>query len=554
MALTSVSLVPQAEPSPYVLVVRGAWESVVRLERSPTTIGRRPEKDVCIDHPCMSRDHAAITRDGEDFFIEDQGSKHGTYVNGTRVTARQKLSRDDRIEFGDPDLGCVIFFPRSPEKEAAEARSSLRELDTRELLSQISEHQPAGGAADLERLSLFLEAARKLNSVSVLDEILVTLIEATLRLTKADRGFVFLCEEGGKLRLAAGLDAQGRTLREDSTISRSTLMKAVTSGCEFLVTDTSSSAELSGQQSIVAFDLRTVICIPLLRHRQGSAKQVGGVLYLDSRQTSRNFSIVSNDLLRAIAREAAALVENAELVQQQERARRYEQELAIAGGIQQHLMTVRIPETSFARVRARNIPCKDIGGDFFDVIATDKDIAVVVADICGKGVSAALLASILQGIIYAQLMSSVSLADIAEGTNRFLCQKDLGEKYATLIIARLGAAGLLELLNCGHVAPFLVHKGQITRTEPQNPPVGLLPGLPYSTQTFQLAAGDRLVLVTDGITEAQDAAGEFFGDDRLQEAVATNSFDEIIARVQAFCRETPFDDDCTVLELQYQKP
>jgi serine phosphatase RsbU (regulator of sigma subunit) len=409
-----------------------------------------------------------------------------------------------------------------------------------------------GATADLERLSLFLEAARKLNTSRVLNDILLTLIEATLRLTKAERGFVFLCDRSGKLRLAAGLDEHGSTLLEDSTISHSTLMKAINAACEFLITDTSSSAELSQQMSIVNFELRTVICIPLLRHPDGSTTHVSGALYLDSHQASRDLSTVSNDLLRTIAREAAALVENAELVQEQEISRRYEQELAIAGTIQQHLMTVTIPGSSFAHVRARNIPCKEIGGDFYDVIASAGCISAVLADICGKGVSAALLASILQGMIYAQLKASVPLEEIADVANRFLCQKDLGEKYATLVIARLDPDGKLEFVNCGHVPPFLVRGGELVRTQPRNPPVGLLDGLTYTTESYQLAPEDRLVVFTDGLTEAQDASGEYFGDERLREAVAANSFDEIFARLQDFCGETPLNDDCTVLEVHYQ--
>jgi serine phosphatase RsbU (regulator of sigma subunit) len=531
-----------------LLVVREGKHTVVQLDRSKITVGRRPEKDIYIDHGLMSRDHAVIIREGEDFFVEDQGSKLGTYVNASRLTGRRKLSPNDRIHFGNAEIGHIIFFPQGHADKA-----TTGDWDARDLLSQVSEKPPTGAAADLERLSLFLETASRLNTARVLDDILVTLVEATLRLTKAERGFVFLCDAGGKLRLAAGLDANGNTLREDSTISRSTLKKALTSGCEFLVTDTSSSAELARQMSIVTFDLRTVICIPLLRRADGANQQVGGVLYLDSKHTSRDFSNVSNDLLRAIAREAAAMVENAELVQQQEQARRYEQELAVAGTIQQHLMTVDIPDSSFALVRARNIPCKDIGGDFFDVVTTGKDISVVVTDVCGKGVTAALLASILQGIIYVQLKSSVPLAEIADATNRFLCQKDLGEKYATLIIARLNEAGVLEVINCGHVTPILVRNGQITRSAPQNPPVGLVPGLPYVTETHQLAPGDRLILVTDGITEARDAAGKFFGDERLEEAIAaSNSFEGILERVQGFCGDIPFNDDCTVLEVRYQ--
>ena len=549
MALHStVFSFPEPEPFPCVLVVRGTEESILRPQHLPITIGRKPEKDIYIADARVSRDHAVIVGEDGQFFLEDQNSKLGTYVNGVRVSGRHRLSSNDRIDFGHAELGYIIF---SPPTETIKPPSSTDEPGARELLTQISEQQSMGAAADLERLSLFLEAARKLNTACVLDEILVTLIEATLRLTKAERGFVFLCDKSGKLRLAAGLDERGRTLREDSTISHSTLMKAVSSACEFLITDTASS-ELAQQMSIMNFDLRTVICIPLLRHPDGSTPQVSGALYLDSQRISRDLSTVSNNLLRAIAREAAALVENAELVQEQENTRRYEQELAIAGTIQQQLMTVKIPGSSFAQVHARNIPCKEIGGDFFDVIATESSISAVLADVCGKGVSAALLASILQGMIYAQLKASVPLAEIADVANRFLCQKDLAEKYATLTIARLSPAGLLEFINCGHVTPFLVRGGTLARTQPQNPPVGLLEDVSYTTETYELAPGDRLVVFTDGITEAQDAAGEFFGDDRLREAVAANSLDEIFARVQAFCRDTPLNDDCTVLELQYQ--
>lgn len=408
-------------------------------------------------------------------------------------------------------------------------------------------------AADLERLSLFLEAARRLNTARVLDEILITLLEATLRLTKAERGFVFLRAKDAKLRLAAGLDAKGKTLHQDSTISRSILNKAVESGSEFVVTDTSASEELAGQMSIVAFELRTVICIPLMRRGEGgSVATASGALYLDSKRASRETSTVSHDLLRAIAREAAAMVENAELVQEQERARRYEQELAISASIQQGLMTVRIPDSPFAQVNARNLSCKEIGGDFFDVVKSGDCLTAVVTDVCGKGVSAALLASILQGMIYAQLQTGVSLDQIAAVANTFLCQKDLSGKYATLAMARMSPSGKVEFLNCGHVPPYLVRGKDVIRTEPKNPPVGLIPGILYMTESFQFSPGDRIVIVTDGITEAEDASGEFFGEARLEEALALESFEKIFERVQAFCGTTPFNDDCTVLDLRYQ--
>ena len=134
-------------------------------------------------------------------------------------------------------------------------------------------------------------------------------------------------------------------------------MKRVKSNSEFVITDTSQSLDLAGRHSIVAYDLRTVICIPLrkpqvqtTRDAQAAATEssaeVMGALYVDSRFASRDISSVSNDILRAIATEAASLIENARLVQAEEASRRYQQELSIAASIQQGLMAVTIPGSS----------------------------------------------------------------------------------------------------------------------------------------------------------------------------------------------------------------
>src|SRR4029077_2470535 len=214
---------------------------------------------------------------------------------------------------------------------------------------------------------------------------------------------------------AAGRNSKDEPLLDDTTISHSILDEALKSNSEFVITDTSQSLDLAGRHSIVAYDLRTVICIPLrkpqvqtTRDAQAAAEtsaEVMGALYVDSRFASRDISSVSNDILRAIATEAASLIENARLVQAEAASRRYQQELSIAASIQQGLMEVTIPEVPFARLKGKSLSCKEIGGDFFDAVDTDEGLAVVLADVSGKGVSAALLASTLQGMIYSQLLA-----------------------------------------------------------------------------------------------------------------------------------------------------
>src|SRR5580693_6799720 len=236
---------------PTLVFVQGNEQRTITLDHSPFSVGRKVDKDLVIADPRVSRDHAIITSEDGQFCVVDQGSKHGTFVNGERIQ-RKTLERNDRVEFGVRDVSYVIFHPHHASSNTA-----------REFLSQISGIQISTDTTDLEKLTLFLEAARKLNTTGVLDEILVTLLDATLKLTRAERGYVFMRDEEGNLRLAAGRNSKGEPLLDDKTISRSVLEGALTSNSEYLVTDTSQMLDVKERQSIVAFDLRTVICMPL---------------------------------------------------------------------------------------------------------------------------------------------------------------------------------------------------------------------------------------------------------------------------------------------------
>ena len=539
---------------PALVFVQGNEQKSIVLNRTPFTVGRKVDKDLVIADPRVSRDHAQIIQDGPEFFVEDLGSKHGTFVNGERIQ-RQKLERGDRLEFGARDSAYVLFNPAHQSSNTA----------AREFLSQIS---VMGGlkpeTTELETLRLFLEAARKLNTAGVLDEILITMLDVTLQLTGAERAYVFLKDEDGSLRLAAGRNSKKEPLLDDKTISHSILEESLRSNSEFLLTDTSAGVDLSGRHSIVAYDLRTVVCIPLRKLQVQStrdaqtpplsvnAAQAMGVLYVDSRFASRDISVVSRDILHAIATEAASLIENARLVQAEEEARRYQQELSIAASIQQRLMQVKIPEVPFARMRPKNLQCKEIGGDFYDAVNTKDGLAVVLADVSGKGVSAALLASSLQAMIYSHLIAGLSLTDVVTAVNRFIADKMGGEKYATLLLVRLQRDGELEYVNCGHVPPLLVCNGEVMRPPHGNVPVGLLAEARFESASCQMKSGDRFILVTDGVTEAENPGGDFFEDSRLEAAAAKSpTLEGIFSAVTEFCAGNPLSDDCTVVELSY---
>jgi sigma-B regulation protein RsbU (phosphoserine phosphatase) len=547
---TGVKRSPAAAAAfPTLLYNCGAEQREYPLSAGTFSIGRRAGKDLEIADPRVSRDHADIVFEDGSYYVVDAGSKLGTFVNKEKVT-RKKLEKNDRIEFGVGTGAEVVF-------DGGRDQSSM----AREFLSHIGNVALQDKQSDLEKLALFLEAARKLNTAGALEEIFISLIDTTLRLTGAERGFVFTRARDGKLKLTAGCTKAGERLHSDATISHSILQDSLSGASDFVITDTTKLSAMAARQSIIAHDLRTVIAIPLRKaHAQTAAAQelggadVLGALYLDSRFASGNINKVSHDLLGVIAREAAALVESTQLAKVEEASRRYQQEMTIAATIQQRLMNVTIPELPYVSVRAKNLPCRDIGGDFYDLVLNEDGLTAILTDVSGKGISAAILASILQGMIYAQLVAKVPLADVVTAVNSFLCERVLGEKYATLVIARVSPQGELEYVCCGHVPPVLVQGSKSVRLEESNMPVGLIADATFQSARLTLDIGDRVVLVTDGVTEAENATGEFFGDERLEQAASGRNdscFEQIFSSIRSFCGETAFNDDCTVLELWY---
>jgi len=525
------------------LVDEASGRSVV-IDRFPFVIGRSSECNLALPQSYVSRSHATITHDGKQFVLQDTQSRHGTFVNGEQVS-RRMLRPGDRIQFGSRD--------------APQLRLTSEDTHTATGPNILSQLQGISAKhSDLEKLRWFLEAARELNSAGQVDRVLASLLETTLALAKVERGYVFLTGVSGGLELALGRDAKGNALTDAPTVSRTVLRHATRGTDQFIVTDTL-SAEGEVPESIVASSIHTIICIPLRRTRQTrhgenaeetAGRQVFGALYLESRFQPGGLSDVDHDLMRTIAREAAALVDNAQLAAIEDQARKHQEELQIAARIQQGLMKVHIPDFPFAAVLGHSIACSDVGGDFFDVISGEDTLNVVLVDVSGKGISAAILASTLQGMLHVQLEAGQPLDAIARATNRYLCQKAVG-KYATMLLLRLHQDGTLEYLNCGHVKPRLCSHTGVSRLEQTNLPVGLLDEAEYTVGNVALRSGSRVILVSDGITEAEDAQGESFGEERLDSASLCGDLPGVLQRMADFCAGHPANDDCTIVQVAF---
>jgi sigma-B regulation protein RsbU (phosphoserine phosphatase) len=278
--------------------------------------------------------------------------------------------------------------------------------------------------------------------------------------------------------------------------------------------------------------------------------QLLGLLYLDSRVAPGALTEIDQQLLDTISTEAAALLQNALLAEAEQKARRARDELAVAARIHSGLMSSVLPELPYAVLHAKTVPCLAIGGDFYDAVVLEDGVCMTIVDVSGKGVSAAIVAATLQGIIHAQLAARQELPEIAAAVNQFLCERNVG-KYATMVIVKLFPDGRLEYLNCGHLLPLVIWGKHARRLEHSNMVVGLLAEAAYTSAKDSLRQGERLLLATDGITEAENDRGQQFEESWLSAATHCRNIGEILDHVAQFQVPNPAQDDCTLVEVHY---
>ena len=518
----------------------------ISLEREITSIGRSANQDIVMSDRSVSRCHAVILREGGDYTIVDQKSTHGTFLNGVRIQ-QGLLKLGDILQLGSLDAPRLHI-----QKDGAPAHR--RRSSVEDLLTSFTELRPGGQprqpAHELEQLNWLLRAARQLNEGGAVDDIALGLLHLTLELTGLERGFVFL-QNDGQMQLAHGLMADGTIVEEDSTISRKAMQSAIQSKARFSVSDTHRDDLALDWPSVMEKGIRSIYCIPL--RRPASAREPDhllGLLYLDSQLGTGVLTEVDHRLLETIATEAATLVDHALLADEELKARKAREELTVAANIHRGLMSITMPELPYAQIRAKTVPCLAIGGDFYDAAALDHCLCIAIADVSGKGVSAAIVAATLQGIIHSQFLAGQSLPEIAHLLNQFLCTRNVG-KYATMVLLKLFPNGDLEYINCGHVPPLSILGNEVRKLDESNLIVGLIPAAKYAPSVYKLRAGERILLPTDGLTEAEDSNGQEFGETGLIACAPYQSCDEILEKVAKFSAPNPAQDDCTLLELRY---
>ncbi len=544
-----------AERASLVVVDPNGHRSRVPIEPLPFRIGRHADNQLIIRDSRASRAHAQIVLENGQYWVEDCGSRHGTFVNGYRVT-RAALRQSDTIEFGASDSYQVIF--------------TLDGAEWKRLADQMTSPERTGPGS-LARLRGIMDLARTLQSAFSTDDVLVSVVDAALAATGAERGFLLLRTPSGlETRVARHRDGH-RLDDSELRVPREVIRRALDHRRELLYMnfDPVGTADTRPQNSIADLELRSVICVPLVRMRAGqgdatsvvsAANETAGVLYMDSRAGTADLAGGNRELLQSLAIEASTVLENARLLEEERAKQKLEEELRLARTIQQSLLPGSMPAAGWLRAAGSSLASREVGGDYFDVTQVTAGCwSAVVADVSGKGVPSALLASLLQGALLVAADEPAGLGRRLERINRYLLERTGGEKYATIFYGLLHADGRLSYVNAGHCAPLVVKAGgELRPLEATAMPVGLIDAAAFPVAEERMEPGEKLVIYTDGVTEAQNAAGEFFGRKRLREAVAGRASADCAAlhaalqqAVAAFTEGTPQSDDFTVLALEF---
>jgi serine phosphatase RsbU (regulator of sigma subunit) len=542
-----------------VVVDPNGRKTRVPLRPYPFRIGRAPDNHLVLRDSRISRNHAQISHQDGQCVLEDLASRHGVWVNGERVEKSRVLHGAERIEFGVPD-GYQVHYSRTGE-------------DMQRLLAKpIPSETGRGATTNLEKLRAVLEVARSLQSSFSADDVLNSVVDATLAVTGAERGFLLLFDEQHQLQVRSARARGGKDLASDELrVPRKLIQHALESRRDLFTMsfDPTMTDARSAQNTIADLELRSVACVPLVRvNLSGGAKtQIvtqarsnAGVLYMDSRLTAVDLAGGNRELLQTLAIEASTVLENARLLEEERAKQRIEEELGVARRIQQSLLPRRLPDTGWFRVCGSSRASHEVGGDYFDVVeVTPDEWSLVIADVAGKGVSSALLASFLQGA-FLSAAGGRNIPAVLSRINSFMAERAEHGKYATVFFASLDASGLLVYANAGHCAPLVVRRGaKVESLAPTSMPVGLIPGAPFAVEERRLQPGDRVVLYTDGVTEAQNAAGEFFGRGLLRDAVSAagaldcaGMHDAVQQALRDFTGGAEQSDDITLVVAEYR--
>ena len=544
---------------PVTLIVRPPGGAPFPRDLPPEglVVGRSADCGLKLSDESLSRRHCRLGLEGGRAFVEDLGSRNGTYVNDEAVSGRRVLRPGDRVL-----AGATILEVRSNASVSWGTDPAVPIRDATAIFDVTSLSSGARHAAifpDLRAenraLALLSRAGAELISHRPLQEVLDTVLDLALEGLDAERAAVALLPEDPPAgmpepRLAA---ARGREGSIDLRVSRTVARAVVEQRQAVAITDVEGDPRVAVAESVRLQGVRSLMCAPLW-----DGARVQGLFYVDRRIGRGGYSETDLKVLSMLANVVAVKIENARLVEVALAAQRLEEELDVARRIQERLLPGIRKRSGGIDVHGACLSCHEIGGDFFDWIPLPGErIGLAVADVCGKGIGGALLAASVQSALRGGRGLPAAPAERLAWLNDFVVEHAATERYITAAWVEIDpATGTLLHSVAGHHPPLLLPpSGPVRRLREGGLPLGLFADAAYEQGRDVLEPGGRLILYTDGIIEASPGGDRTnpFGIERLAAAVAAAPPDAeaacaaALSALEEHVGGAPLRDDATLL-------
>lgn len=538
------------------------------LKKKKISVGRSADNDISIHDPFSSGHHALIYPSETGYVVRDNNSKNGAFLNGNKISSETELNEGDEILIGSTRI--IFNKELSTNVEVTDGPSSSANINTIMHLEEILKKpdisttiRAAAKPFDIERiksehrsLSAISEVTKALILHMPLNELLEHIMDLINENLPMDRGIMML-KEGNPAQLISKVVRinNKKLLNKKIQVSQSIINMAVNKHSAVLASDVQADPRFKAQESIIKLNIHSAMCVPLWNN-----KEIIGIIYSDRISILEKFSDEDLRLLTLLSNLAAVKIENAKLIEQSIEKEKMEKELSLASQIQKDFLPKENPSCKNFKIAGNNIPCYQVGGDYYDFISIDASrLGIIVADVSGKGVSASLLMASLRAALHSDIHPQYKLEKMAAKLNDFIHRSSSINSFITFFFCELDKkSGELRYINAGHNPPLILDKkGKIHRLESCGLCLGMFPSQVYEARKVTLNAGDTAVIFTDGITESRNKENKDFEEGGLIKALRKHSklsaqklLKNIYEELDSFTSGTDQMDDMTLVIIK----
>lgn len=538
----------------------------VKLEDKTMSIGRAAENEIPVPDPFCSSKHALVFIKDSRAHIQDNNSKNGVFVNGKRIQNEVELKKGDEILMGSTRI--VFDLKIDTKVEVTDEPSSSANINTILHLKDVLKKPDISTTIRADAKSLDIDAIKSehkdfsvISEVSKalilhkpLDELLEHIMDLICERIDMDRGILMLKEDGQFDPKVVRINNK-QLMNQKIQVSQSIISTAVERHSSILISDVQSDDRFRAQDSILKLNIQSAMCVPLWNNRE-----IIGIIYSDRISLVEQYTDDDLRLLTLLSNLAAVKIENAQLFEQALEKEKMEKELALAAQIQQDLLPKTSPDAEDYEIVGTNLPCYQVGGDYYDYVNIDDDrIAVVIADVSGKGVSSSLLMASLRAALHAELNPDYDIKKMAAKLNDFVHSSSSSNSFISFCYCELNKkTGEIRYINSGHNPPIVIDKKKkVQRMETCGLCLGMFPNQEYDSKTLVLNPGDTALLYTDGFTESRNLQNEEFSEEGLirllkksQKLSASEIMTNVCDALKDFTAGTDPMDDMTLVIIK----